>query len=135
MTGAADPALNVLGGPLAPCSFEPLTGWFRDGCCAADPTDRGKHLVCALITEEFLNFSTSVGNDLATPRPDYGFAGLHPGDRWCLCASRWEEARVAGVAPPVVLEATNAAALEIVMLGHLQAHAAAPDGEEVFPVS
>lgn len=114
---------NVTGGPLAPCSHDPLTGWFRDGCCTADPSDGGRHHVCAVLTAEFLAFSASAGNDLMTPRPDYGFPGLKPGDRWCLCAGRWEEARVAGFAPPVVLEATNAAALEVVALGHLQAHA------------
>jgi uncharacterized protein (DUF2237 family) len=121
---------NVLGGPLAPCSQDPLTGWFRDGCCTADPSDLSRHLVCALVTDEFLAFSASVGNDLSTPRPDYGFEGLKPGDRWCLCASRWEEARAAGFAPPVVLEATNRAALELVMLGHLQAHSAPSSGDE-----
>jgi hypothetical protein len=122
---------NVLGGALQPCSFEPLTGWFRDGCCTADPSDRSRHHVCAAVTDEFLAFSASVGNDLATPRPEYGFAGLKPGDRWCLCASRWEEARLAGFAPPVVLEATNIATLELVMLGHLQAHAAGEENQQV----
>jgi hypothetical protein len=115
---------NLLGQPLQPCSMDPLTGWFRDGCCTADPADRGRHLVCALVTEEFLDFSKTVNNDLSRARPEYGFAGLKPGDRWCLCANRWEEARQAGCAPPVVLEATNACATEIVALGHLQAHAA-----------
>jgi uncharacterized protein len=110
---------NLLGQPLQPCSLAPLTGWFRDGCCATDPNDRGRHLVCAVVTQEFLDFSTAVGNDLSTPRPDYGFAGLKPGDRWCLCADRWEEARQAGCAPPVVAEATNIRATEIVALGHL----------------
>lgn len=116
--------LNLLGEPLSPCSFDPLTGWFRDGCCSAAPNDEGRHHVCAVVSEEFLEFSKSVGNDLSTPRPEFGFGGLKPGDRWCLCASRWEEARVAGFAPPVVLEATNQRALEITLLGHLQAHAA-----------
>ncbi len=114
---------NVTGGTLQPCSFDPLTGWFRDGCCTADPGDVGRHHLCAVMTEEFLAFSASAGNDLLTPRPGFGFPGLKPGDRWCLCAARWEEARLAGFAPPVVLEATNAAALEVVALGHLQAHA------------
>jgi hypothetical protein len=127
--------MNVLGGPLQPCSFEPLTGWFRDGCCTADPSDQSRHHVCALVSAEFLAFSAEVGNDLSTPRPDYGFAGLKPGDRWCLCASRWEEARIAGFAPPVVLEATNRAALELVMLGHLQAHATPPEGDDIPEVS
>ena len=116
-------AKNVLGGPLLPCWMEPLTGWHRDGCCNTDAADAGLHTVCAVMTEEFLAFSQSAGNDLSTPRPEYGFPGLNPGDRWCLCAGRWEEARVAGFAPEVVLEATHAKTLEITMLGHLQAHA------------
>jgi uncharacterized protein (DUF2237 family) len=114
---------NLLGGPLQPCSMDPLTGWYRDGCCSSGANDDGKHLVCAEVTDEFLAFSKSVGNDLSSPRPEYGFDGLKPGDRWCLCASRWEEARQAGYAPTVVLEATNARATEVVALGHLQAHA------------
>jgi uncharacterized protein (DUF2237 family) len=116
-------AKNVLGGPLLPCSLEPLTGWYRDGCCNTDAADAGLHTVCAVMTEEFLAFSQSAGNDLSTPRPEYSFPGLNPGDRWCLCAGRWEEARIAGFAPEVVLEATHAKTLEITMLGHLQAHA------------
>ncbi len=116
-------ARNVLGGALALCSTEPLTGWFRDGCCRTDAADQGSHSVCAIVTEEFLVFSRSVGNDLSTPRPEYGFPGLQAGDRWCLCASRWEEARQAGFAPEVVLEATHERALEVTALGHLQAHA------------
>ncbi|WP_273463062.1 DUF2237 family protein [Sandarakinorhabdus limnophila] len=116
-------AKNVLGGPLLPCSLEPLTGWYRDGCCNTDAADAGLHTVCAVMTEEFLAFSQSAGNDLSTPRPEYGFPGLNPGDRWCLCAGRWEEARIAGFAPEVVLEATHAKTLEITMLGHLQANA------------
>ncbi|WP_397587922.1 DUF2237 family protein [Sandarakinorhabdus limnophila] len=116
-------AKNVLGGPLLPCSLEPLTGWYRDGCCNTDAADAGLHTVCSVMTEEFLAFSQSAGNDLSTPRPEYGFPGLNPGDRWCLCAGRWEEARIAGFAPEVVLEATHAKTLEITMLGHLQAHA------------
>jgi uncharacterized protein (DUF2237 family) len=103
--------------------MEPLTGWHRDGCCNTDAADAGLHTVCAVMTEEFLAFSQSAGNDLSTPRPEYGFPGLNPGDRWCLCAGRWEEARVAGFAPEVVLEATHAKTLGITMLGHLQAHA------------
>ena len=118
-------ATNVLGGPLALCSLEPLTGWHRDGCCNTDDRDQGRHVVCAVVTAEFLAFSAGIGNDLSTPRPEYGFPGLVPGDRWCLCAARWEEARVAGVAPEVVLEATHAKALESTALGHLQAHAVA----------
>ncbi len=124
-------ATNILGGPLALCSAEPLTGWMRDGCCNTDANDHGRHVVCAVMTEEFLAFSRAAGNDLSTPRPEYGFAGLQPGDRWCLCADRWEEARIAGFAPEVVLAATHAKALESTALGHLQAHAASeePAGE------
>ncbi|WP_448585027.1 DUF2237 family protein [Thermaurantiacus sp.] len=114
---------NVLGEPLAPCSRAPLTGYLRDGCCTHHPDDLGRHLVCAVMTEAFLAFSRLAGNDLLTPRPEWNFPGLRPGDRWCLCALRWEEARVAGVAPPVVLNATNETALEVLHLGHLQAHA------------
>lgn len=116
-------ARNVLGGPLAPCSTEPMTGWYRDGCCNTDESDQGRHVVCAVMTEEFLIFSQAIGNDLSTPRPQFGFPGLVPGDRWCLCATRREEARVAGFAPDVVLEATHAKALESTALVHLQAHA------------
>ena len=116
-------AKNVLGGPLVLCSTDPLTGWHRDGCCNTDAADRGLHTVCAVVTEEFLDFSRRVGNDLSTPRPEFGFPGLKPGDRWCLCAARWEEARRAGFAPEVVLEATHEKTLEITALGHLQAHA------------
>jgi uncharacterized protein (DUF2237 family) len=116
-------ARNVLGGPLQLCSTAPLTGWFRDGCCNTDASDRGLHTVCAIMSEEFLAFSQAVGNDLSTPRPAFGFPGLKPGDRWCLCASRWEEARRAGFAPEVLLEATHEKTLEITALGHLQAHA------------
>jgi uncharacterized protein (DUF2237 family) len=117
-------AKNILGGPLVLCSTDPMTGWYRDGCCNTDDNDQGRHVVCAVVTEEFLAFSKAVGNDLSTPRPEFGFPGLTPGDRWCLCADRWEEARVAGFAPEVVLEATHAKALESTALGHLQAHAA-----------
>ncbi|WP_310498420.1 DUF2237 domain-containing protein [Sandarakinorhabdus sp.] len=117
-------ASNVLGGPLALCSTDPLTGWQRDGCCNTDDNDRGLHTVCSVVTEEFLAFSRSAGNDLSTPRPEFGFPGLRPGDHWCLCAGRWEEARRAGFAPDVVLEATHQKTLEVTLLGHLQAHAA-----------
>lgn len=117
------PARNVLGGVLLPCSVAPLTGFFRDGCCNTGPQDHGLHVVCAQVTAEFLAFSKARGNDLSTPRPEYGFAGLTPGDRWCLCAARWEEARRAGFAPPVLLEATHIAALQVVELAHLKAHA------------
>ena len=114
---------NVLGGPLLPCSVAPLTGFFRDGCCNTGPGDIGLHVVCAEVSAEFLQFSKAAGNDLSTPRPEYGFAGLSPGDRWCLCAARWEEARRAGVAPPVLLEATHEAALQVCALDDLMAHA------------
>jgi len=117
------PARNVLGGALLPCSVAPLTGFFRDGCCNTGPQDHGLHVVCAKVSAEFLAFSQRRGNDLSTPRPEYGFAGLKPGDRWCLCAARWEEARRAGFAPPVLLEATHIAALAVVELAHLKAHA------------
>ena len=117
------PATNVLGGPLLPCSVAPLTGFFRDGCCNTGPEDVGLHVVCVEVTAEFLAFSRSRGNDLSTPVPDYGFPGLKPGDRWCLCAARWEEARQSGLAPPVLLEATHVAALELCALDQLKAHA------------
>ena len=115
-------ALNVLGTPLVPCSYDPLTGYFRDGCCKTDETDTGSHLICARVTSEFLAFSSERGNDLTTPRPEYRFKGLLPGDRWCLCASRWEEALAAGVAPPVVLECTHANALKFVTREQLEKH-------------
>ena len=114
---------NVLGGPLLPCSVAPLTGFFRDGCCNTGPEDRGLHVVCVEITADFLAFSQSRGNDLMTPIAEIGFAGLKPGDRWCVCAGRWEEARRAGMAPPVLLEATHVAALEVCSLADLRAHA------------
>ena len=113
---------NVLGTELMPCSYDPLTGYFRDGCCKTDETDHGSHLICARVTQEFLVFSLQKGNDLMTPRPEYRFAGLSAGDRWCLCANRWKEALAAGVAPPVVLECTHEKALEFVSLDDLQAH-------------
>jgi uncharacterized protein (DUF2237 family) len=120
-------ARNVLGGELEPCSFDPLTGYYRDGCCQAGPDDPGVHVVCARVTEEFLAFSVSRGNDLVTPMPAFGFAGLRAGDQWCLCADRWQEALEAGVAPPVVLEATHARALEWVSLDDLRRHAVTPE--------
>ena len=113
---------NVLGTELLPCSYDPLTGYFRDGCCKTDETDHGSHLICARVTQEFLVFSLQKGNDLMTPRPEYRFAGLSAGDRWCLCANRWKEALAARVAPPVVLECTHEKALEFVSLDDLQAH-------------
>lgn len=116
-------AMNVLGTALQACSFDPLTGFLRDGCCTADAQDRGTHLVCARVTQAFLDFSLARGNDLVTPRPAWRFAGLKAGDRWCLCAQRWLEALEAGVAPPVVLEATHQLVLRLIPLPQLQAHA------------
>ncbi len=113
-------ALNVLGTALIPCSYDPLTGYFRDGCCHTDEHDQGSHVVCAKVTQAFLDFSLSQGNDLITPRPEFRFAGLKDGDRWCLCALRWKEALNAGVAPPVVLESTHARALDFLTLHQLQ---------------
>ncbi len=118
-------ARNVFGAPLACCCTSPLTGFNRDGYCHTGPQDAGSHTVCALMTEEFLAFSRRRGNDLVTPHPEFGFPGLQPGDRWCLCVSRWKEALDAGMAPPVLLAATHEKALEVVTLEQLQAHAAA----------
>jgi uncharacterized protein (DUF2237 family) len=113
-------ALNVLGTPVVPCSYDPLTGFFRDGCCQTDDQDRGSHVICAKVTQAFLEFSLQRGNDLMTPRPEYRFAGLKAGDKWCLCALRWEEAFKAGLAPQVLLESTHLKALEFVTLEQLQ---------------
>jgi uncharacterized protein len=117
-------AQNVLGGELRSCSTDPMTGFYRTGCCDTGGEDAGVHTVCVRLTEEFLAFSRDVGNDLSTPRPEYGFAGLRSGDQWCLCASRWAEALAAGRAPEVVLEATHARTLEWVDLKDLRQHAA-----------
>lgn len=114
---------NVLGGPLALCSDDPVTGFFRTGCCHTGPQDAGVHTVCAIMTDAFLAFSKSRGNDLSTPRPEFGFAGLKAGDRWCLCAARWKEAYDAGEAPQLVLAATHERTLAIVPLDALKAHA------------
>lgn len=114
---------NVFGEPVALCSLAPRTGFFRDGCCHTDPEDGGMHTVCAEMTAEFLAYSRSRGNDLSTPHPEFGFPGLRPGDRWCLCAARWQEAFAAGCAPRVVLAATHAATLEVVSLTDLKRHA------------
>lgn len=111
---------NVLGGELALCSADPVTGFFRDGCCNTSAEDVGSHTVCAIMTEEFLAFSKARGNDLSTPMPDYGFPGLKAGDRWCLCAPRWQEAFVAGKAPRVVLQATQEGALDYTDLADLK---------------
>lgn len=114
---------NVLGSELQPCSVDPVTGFYRDGCCNTGSEDVGVHVVCAQVTDEFLRFSASRGNDLSTPVPAYGFPGLASGDRWCLCAARWQEALDAGVAPPVLLAGTHVRALEWIDRGDLEAHA------------
>lgn len=123
-------ALNVLGTPLVPCSYDPLTGWKRDGCCDTDEHDTGSHVICARMTVEFLNRQMELGNDLITPRPELRFRGLRPGDRWCVCALRWREAYEAGHAPQVVLESTHAKALEYVLMEWLRKSAVAPTGAE-----
>ena len=115
--------LNALGGTLAACAHDPMTGFFRDGCCNTGPTDQGLHTICAIMDDAFLAYSKAVGNDLSTPLPDFGFPGLKVGDRWCLCAARWEQARIAGKAPRVVLAATNQASLMLCQLDDLKAHA------------
>jgi uncharacterized protein (DUF2237 family) len=114
---------NVLGGRLEPCSTSPRTGFYRDGCCNTGPEDVGLHVVCAQVTAEFLAFSAETGNDLSTPVPEYGFPGLKPGDRWCICASRWREAFDAGMAPAVVLSATHEETLAVIALTDLKRHA------------
>ena len=116
-------AKNVLGGELLPCSLNPVTGFFRNGCCETAAEDTGMHTVCAVMTADFLAFSAAQGNDLSTPRPEFAFPGLKPGDRWCLCAPRWKEALDAGMAPPVVLDSTHEETLAIVPLGVLKDHA------------
>jgi uncharacterized protein (DUF2237 family) len=116
-------AKNVLGEDLEICCTSPMTGFHRDGCCATGPGDEGIHVICAEMTEGFLRFTKGLGNDLSVPAPEYGFPGLRPGDRWCLCAMRWKEALDAGLAPPVVLAATHISALEFATLKELRAHA------------
>lgn len=116
-------SVNVLGGPLEECSTRPMTGFFRNGCCDTGPEDRGRHTVCAVMTDEFLALSKYLGNDLSTPRPEYGFAGLNAGDRWCLCAARFLQAYDEGAAPQVRLEATHLRTLDIVPLAALREHA------------
>jgi uncharacterized protein (DUF2237 family) len=118
-----EPERNVFGEPLVPCSFKPMTGFYRDGCCSTGPEDRGSHTVCCQVTAEFLAFSKARGNDLSTPRPELQFPGLKPGDRWCLVALRFREALLAGQAPKVVLAATHEAALHYVTLEELKRHA------------
>ena len=117
-------SINVKGTELQKCSIEPLTGWFRDGCCNTDERDSGSHTVCAIVTEEFLQFALSQGNDLITPTPQFGFPGLKPGDRWCVCAGTWQDAAEAGLACPVVLEATHEQALAVCDLKMLENHSA-----------
>ena len=119
-------AFNVLGTSLVPCSYDPLTGFFRDGCCNTAQDDTGSHVVCVKVSAEFLAFSARHGNDLATPRPAHRFSGLVPGDRWCLCALRWREAAEARAAPAVILESTHERALDHMPLALLQAHALNP---------
>jgi uncharacterized protein (DUF2237 family) len=116
-------ALNVLGTELEVCGTDPMTGYFRDGCCNTDQHDRGSHTVCVRVTQDFLEYSRNKGNDLMTPVPEFDFPGLRAGDRWCLCASRWNEAFEAGVAPRVMLRATHEASLRIVKLEDLKKHA------------
>lgn len=118
-----DPSINVLGGALQPCSTKPLTGFFRNGCCDTGSEDRGSHTVCVILTDEFLAMSRYLGNDLTTPRPEYGFTGLKAGQRWCLCASRFLQAAQEFAAPTVVLESTHKRALEMVPLELLKRHA------------
>lgn len=121
--GGGTPQLNVFGEPLATCGTEPRTGWYRSGCCETDAQDVGSHTVCAEMTAEFLEFSRERGNDLSTPRPEFEFPGLKPGDRWCLCAARWKEAHAAKVAPPVFLGSTHEDTLRIIPLEDLMRHA------------
>ena len=118
-----DKSLNVLGEPLSPCSTDPMTGFFRDGCCNTSDQDAGRHTVCAVMTKEFLAFSKYLGNDLSTPRPEFGFAGLREGDKWCLCAARWAQAYDEGAAPQVHLKSTHARTLDIVPIEALKEHA------------
>ena len=119
----SDQQRNVFGEPIEVCSLNPTTGFYRSGCCETGPEDVGVHTVCVEVTKAFLVFSKARGNDLSTPRPEYGFPGLNAGDRWCLCAERWQEALAAGVAPRVVLAATHEATLEIADLADLKRHA------------
>ncbi|MFZ6846222.1 DUF2237 family protein [Undibacterium sp. RuTC16W] len=126
-------ALNVFGQPLVPCSFDPLTGFFRDGCCKTNEQDAGTHIVCAVMSAGFLMYSKSRGNDLMTPRLEWNFPGLQPGDQWCLCANRWLEAMDDGVAPLVVLESTNMKVLQLVDLEILEQFDSRTGQDEVSP--
>ena len=117
-----DHSINVLGEKLETCSTDPVSGFFRNGCCDTSAADRGSHTVCVVMTAQFLAFSKVRGNDLSTPRQEFGFDGLKPGDQWCLCVERWKEAFVEGVAPPVVLEATHMSTLEFVSIEDIQQH-------------
>ncbi|MFT7581123.1 MAG: hypothetical protein ACI9MR_002797 [Myxococcota bacterium] len=127
LDGRMKAPLSVLGTPLQSCSLDPLTGWFRDGCCNTDDADRGSHTVCATLTRDFLEYLRDKGNDLITPRPEHGFKGLAPGDSWCVCAASWRQAHEAGLGCPVKLESTHAAALSIVSLSALMEHAIAAE--------
>lgn len=118
-----DGDLNVLGGTLDACGFDPVTGFYRDGCCTTGPDDLGSHTICAVMTQEFLDHQRLIGNDLSTPRPEFGFPGLRPGDRWCVVAERWVQSHFAGRAAPVVLASTNAACLEVIDLATLRRYA------------
>ena len=122
-----DPDVNIVGGELLACSNDPVTGFYRDGCCGTGPEDVGSHTVCVVTTAQFLEFSQMAGNDLSTPHPDWGFPGLRPGDRWCICAARWLEAYRAGCAPPVVLGATHERVTDIVPIELLTSLAAEPE--------
>ena len=129
MEQSAQGQRNVLGGPLEPCGTDPVTGFYRDGACTTGPEDLGSHTICAVVTAEFLAHQRGIGNDLSTPRPEYRFPGLVPGDRWCVTAANWARAESAGVAAPVVLAATNEAVLRIVPLSALQQHAVDVPGD------
>ena len=122
-SGESNEQLNALGLPIELCCQDPVTGFFRDGCCHTGPLDQGMHTVCAIVTDEFLEFSKAAGNDLSTPRPEFGFVGLNDGDQWCLCAARWEQARQADKAPKIRLAATNQATLAVCRLDDLKTHA------------